>query len=81
MIDVSLLGTERDFRTRGSLMQQYQAWNINLTRSFIYRGGHSITSTMVEDILQPTSLVPTRVSNFTYVLLWYRSDRSPNRNH
>lgn len=61
LCDVSLLGTERDFRTRKTLVRNGNQFNVHVARKIIYRDGYTVSSAAVENLLRPNSLVPTLV--------------------
>ncbi|KAB5588477.1 hypothetical protein CTheo_8081 [Ceratobasidium theobromae] len=57
--NVSLLGTENDFRARETQPRTNNTFNGHLTRRLIYRDGCAVNSSSVEAILRPYSGVPT----------------------
>lgn len=55
------LGTKIDLKSRVNDVRMYLRWKILDARTFIYEMALPITGVAVENILKPTSLVPTMV--------------------
>jgi hypothetical protein len=71
---IPTIGTKTDTKLRIKLARvdsEDRREKIEIARKLMFEGGFNITSSKIEDILQPTSLVPTRVRFYiTFWLLW-----------
>jgi len=69
---IPMIGSKRDTNQRISLRRvdsEDRRHKIELARRMMFKGGINITSKKIEDILRPTSLVPTRVGLIYYYSL------------
>jgi hypothetical protein len=61
---IPMIGTKTDTKQRIRLTRvdsQDRRRKVEIARKLMFEGGVNITSIKIEDILKPTSLVPTRV--------------------
>ena len=56
------MGWISDFNFRISGLRQYLCEKVQVARDFIYRLGHAVAGTRVNNLLKSTSSVPTVVS-------------------
>lgn len=74
---VYLMGSKADMNHRGTQKRVYDhalEWSINRARERIFKEGKLVAGTFVEALMNPKSLIPTRVSYVCIYLILTNSE-------